>query len=66
MSYLTEAARLSIASMFRQIIQHNPPIEVLDMGNFSDENNDNENIGELVLEALYTSSIDSIVDLNLR
>ena len=32
---LTEAGRLSIVSLFRQIIQHNPPIEVLNLESFS-------------------------------
>ena len=63
---LTEAGRLSLASLFRQIIQQNPPIEVLNMESFSEDNDVNENIGELILEALLTSRIDSIVDLNLR
>ena len=63
---LTEADRLSLASLFRQIIQHNPPIEVLDMEEFSINKDYNENIGELILEALLTSNIDSIVNLNLK
>ena len=35
MSCLSEAGRLSMASLFRQIIQNSPPIEVLDMEAFS-------------------------------
>ena len=65
MDSLTEAGRLSIASLFRQIIQHNPPIEVLNISYFSHVSDVNENIGEIVLEALFTSIIDSIVGLNL-
>ena len=33
---------------------------------FSGDNDVNENIGEVVLEALLTSNINSIVDLNLE
>ena len=67
MEDLTEEGKLSIANLFRQIIQHNPPIEVLSMARFSFLSyNDEKNIGELVLEALVTSNIDTIVDLNLR
>ena len=36
------------------------------MNNFSYYRDDNENIGELILEALLASTIDSIVDLNLN
>ena len=32
---------------------------------FSSYNDANEKIGEVILEALYTSNIDSIIDLNL-
>ena len=35
MSDLTEAGRLSMVSLFRQIIQSNPPIQVLNMNYFS-------------------------------
>ena len=66
MHELSEAGRLSIASLFRKIIQHNPLIEVLNIETFSYNEDRNQNIGELILEALFTSSIDSIVDLNLE
>ena len=62
---LTEAGRLSMVSLFRQIIQNSPPIEGLFMFGFSRERDDNENIGELVLESLLSSRIDSVKDLNL-
>ena len=32
---LSETARMSIVSLFRQIVQQNPPIEVLNMNVFS-------------------------------
>ena len=62
---LSEAGRLSLVSLFRQIIQNSPPIEVLNMSGFSEGKDVNENIGELVLESLLSSRIDSIKDLNL-
>ena len=65
MDGLTEAGRLSMVSLFRQIIQNSPPIEGLDMIYFSQGRDDNENIGELVLESLLSSRIDSVKDLNL-
>ena len=65
MGALTETGRLSMVSLFRQIIQHNPPIQVLNMYCFSDKYDTVENIGELVLEALLNSNIESIQDLNL-
>ena len=39
MRNLTEAGQMSIESLFRQIIQHNPPIQVLNMQGFSDNLN---------------------------
>ena len=65
MSGLTEAGRLTIVSLFRQIIQQNPPIDVLNMNKFSADEDRHENIGELILETLLNSSINSITDLNL-
>ena len=32
---LTEAGRVSMASLLRQIVQHNPPIIILNMESFS-------------------------------
>ena len=66
MSDLSEAGRLSLVSLLRQIVQNNPAITSLNMEGFSDDNDKNENIGELVLEILLSSSIDSITDLDLR
>ena len=62
---LSEAGRLSMVSLFRQIIQQNPQIEVLYMNFFSREKDVNENIGEIVLETLLSSNIDSITSLSL-
>ena len=65
MYYLTEAGRLSMVGLFRQIIQHNPPIEVLNLNAFSHDREREENIGELVLETILSSNIDSITHLDL-
>ena len=51
--------------LFRQIIQQNPIIEVLDMYGFSDDKDRDASIGEHVLEALLSSSMNSITDLYL-
>ena len=64
MNGLTESGRLSIVSLFRQIIQSNPPIQVLDMNAFSQSNDKDVNMGELILEALLNSNIQSITDLD--
>ena len=65
MSELTEAGRLSLVSLMRQIVQCNPQITELNMSEFSSGSDKIENIGELVLEILMSSSIDSITDLDL-
>ena len=62
---LSEAGRLSIVSLFRQIIQQNPHIQVLDMNIFSGNEDREENICELILVTLLNSNIDSIIDLDL-
>ena len=61
----SEAVRLSMAALLRQIVQNNPPITDLNMHAFSDRTNWNENIGELVFEILLNSSIDTVTVLNL-
>ena len=63
MNKLSEAGRLSMVSLFRQIIQQNPQIEVLNMNSFKCDSDVNENIGEIVLETLLSSNINSITDL---
>ena len=56
-----------MASLFRQIIYHDPHIQVLNMDSFNCYNDSNgKNIGETILESLLSSNIDSITDLNLR
>ena len=42
---LSEAGRIQIVSLFRQIIHHNPPIQVLNMEGFSSSEDKVENIG---------------------
>ena len=65
MYFLTEEGRLSLVSLFRQIIKNSPPIEVLNMWAFSTNEDKVENICELVLESLLSSNIDTITNLNL-
>ena len=55
---------MSLVGLFRQIIKNNPPVEVLNMSDFSGHKDIDENIGELVLEALLNTNIESITDLN--
>ena len=64
MSELIETERLSIVNIFRQIIQSNPQIVCLNMEHFSRVEDREQNIGELVLESLLSSNIDSITDIN--
>ena len=54
-----------MVSLFRQIVQSSPPIAVLHMNSFSGQKDYEENMGEQVLEALLSSNIDTITDLNL-
>ena len=65
MYQLTEAGRLSMVSLFRQIIQSNPTIQVFDMNTFSGNSDRDQNMGELVLDTLLNSNIKSITDLDL-
>ena len=65
MTRLSEVNRLSMVKLFRQIIQQSPPIQVLNMASFSDDADSEENLGELVLEALLNTNINSITTLNL-
>ena len=64
-SKISEAGRLSMVTLLRQIVQRNPPITNLNLQRFSGNNDHDINIGELVLEILLNSSIDTIIDLNL-
>ena len=61
---LSETGRLSMVNLLRQIVQCNPQITVLNMSYFSDDKDELNNIGELVLEILMSSSINSITYLN--
>ena len=56
---------MSVVNLFRQIIRHNPCIEVLNLECFSKNSDKEVNIGELVFETLLSSRINSIKDLNL-
>lgn len=65
MHELSEAGRLLMLSLFMQIIQRNPPIQVLNMEKFSGDNDRDGSNGECVLEALMSSNIESITELDL-
>ena len=65
MSNLSEEGRLSMLNLFRRILHNNPPIKVLNMDYFSMNKDKDTSIGELVLESLLSSNIESITDLNL-
>ena len=62
---LTEAGRLSMVSLLRQITQNNPQIEVLNMYAFSGDSDREQNIGELVFETLLNASVDSLIELDI-
>ena len=51
--------------LLRQIIQNNPHISILNMYEFSLKLDREQNIGELVLESLLSSNINSITNLDL-
>ena len=61
---LSVEGKMSLVSLFIQIIQNNPPLEILGMQSFSWGKDKVQNIGELVLESLLSSSINSITELN--
>ena len=52
-------------SLFRQIIENSPTIKVLDMQRFDKDDSKDQNKGELILETLLISNINTIIDLNL-
>ena len=55
-----------MVSLFRQIIQNNPPLHVLNMDRFSGNKDRGDlNIGELVIELLLSSNIEFITDLSI-
>ena len=54
-----------MASLFRQIVQSKPPIEVLNLEKFSGNDKGKKIIGEHILESLLDSDIQTITDLNL-
>lgn len=63
---LSEAGRMQLCELFRQIIQQNPPLENLSFSGFSEESDRNQNIGSFILEAILNSRIQSIKELNLE
>ena len=62
MHNLTEDGRTYLANLFGQIIQQNPPLKQLNLSQFT---GGGYCTGELILQSLLNSSINSIVDLNL-
>ena len=54
-----------MVTLFRLIIQQNPQLEVLYLGAFSNDCDRDENMGEIILETLLSSNIDSITDFCL-
>ena len=54
-----------MAHLFRQINQQNPHIKTLVIDKISDDSDVNENIGELILDSLLSSNINSITNLQL-
>ena len=65
MYYLTEKVRISLAGLIREIVQHKPPLTHLDLYDFSKDNDSDQSAGEIILEALLNSSINTIQDLDL-
>ena len=59
-------SRLSVAGLFRNIIQNNPTLIHLNLDSFSRNIDSNESVGEIILEALLNSSISTIQYLNLN
>ena len=57
MFLLSEESRISLASLFRDIIQNNPPITHLNLHEFSHDKDQNGSSGEIILEALLNTSI---------
>ena len=62
---LSEEGRMQLGGLFRQIIQQNPPLEVLNLRCYSDKNDRFQNIGEFILESILDSRIKSIRHLYL-
>ena len=54
-----------MVSLFRQIIQQNPPLQSLSITSFGPMIEINENNGELILEILLNSNIESIINFNI-
>ena len=54
---------MNVAGLFREIIQNNPPLTHLNLKEFSYDGSGNA--GEIILEALHSSSISTIQNLNL-
>ena len=54
-----------MAGMLREIIQNNPLLTHLNLNLFSNENDRDQSAGDIILEALHNSSINTIQDLNL-
>ena len=53
----SEAVRMQLGDLFRQIIQQNPPLEVLSLEEYSEKKDKNENIGQFMLETILGTRI---------
>ena len=60
MDHITEDARMNMARLFREIIRNNPPLTYLNLNYFSNDKDSSESAGEVILEALLSSSIYTI------
>ena len=65
MNELTDESRMSLAILFKEIIQNNPPLNNLSLYGFSKNKDVNRSEGEIILEAILNLSISTIQNLNL-
>lgn len=62
---MSREGQIAIFGLIRKIIELNPHLTTLNLSNFSTDDIFEESLGELVLQCLLSSSIDSIIDLDL-
>ena len=65
MHELDEETRFFMGGLLKEIIQKNPPLTHLNLSNFCDDKDGDQSSGQIILEALFNSSICTIQDLNL-
>ena len=54
---LSEAGRMQLGCLFRQIIQQNPPLNTLNLEGFSVDIDRSKDVGEFILESILNSRI---------